>query len=149
MQNTNTTLDDVCALIGFSATVRLVEWFGGTHIYVPDSAHEKHPLAGVIGYSALRSLSDEFGSQMLWVPGDVAGKHRKALNTKKAVAKALLKNGGTQYVAESLGLSVRQVQRIKRELETAGLIPSEGQGKNGSKSLAGKRGWKSLPEKWG
>ena len=34
----NTNIDDVAAIIGFSATVRLIQWFGGSNIYIPGEA---------------------------------------------------------------------------------------------------------------
>jgi hypothetical protein len=119
----NTNLDDVCHLVGFSATIRLIEWHGGGHIYVPDQATPDHPLAKLMGESALRALCDEFGGQMVWVPADVAGQHRAALDQKKQVARRYLKGEGSDTIAQALDISRRQVQRIRRELETAGILP--------------------------
>lgn len=124
MQRPNTTIDDVCATIGFSATIRLVGWFGGSNVYVPEQVDDGHKLAAVLGISAARALCSEFGSQTIWVPADPAGDRRRSYEVRKSVAKALLKSNSTQAVAEDLGLSVRQVQRIKKELEEGGLLPS-------------------------
>ena len=43
-------MDDVCAIIGFSATVRLIAWHGGSHIYVPGEATPGHPLVALMGF---------------------------------------------------------------------------------------------------
>jgi hypothetical protein len=131
----NTTLDDICHLVGFSATIRLIEWHGGGHVYVPDAATPDHPLSKLMGESALRALCEEFGGQMVWVPADVAGQHRAALNLKKHVAKRYLKGEGSDTIALALDISRRQVQRIRRELEAAGILPVILRGKNEGEGL--------------
>ena len=48
MQMQNTTLDDVSAVIGFSATLRLSAWFGdGGNVYVPAAAEVDEVLEPV------------------------------------------------------------------------------------------------------
>ena len=124
MLNQNTVLDDVCGLIGFSATIRLIEWYGGRHVYVPETPADDHPLALLLGAAALRALSREFGSTMIWVPKDATGKRRQGIQTKKAVARLLNKGHLVAQVAHSLGMSARQVSRIAQELLTLGLVSS-------------------------
>lgn len=117
----NTNIDDVAAIIGFSATVRLIQWYGGRNIYVPDQASPGHPLVALMGESALRALCSEFGNQTLWVP---ASTERADVALKKSVAKAVLKGRGSAEISAELGISQRQVQRLRRELEDAGLLPT-------------------------
>ena len=124
MNHANTVLDDVCALIGFSATVRLVEWLGGRHVYVPCDPTPDHPLAKLIGAGALRALAGEFGGQPLWVPAHVLHRHHKATALKKQVAKLLFAGGTPQTVSRDLGISERQAQRIRKQLMEAGLVPA-------------------------
>jgi hypothetical protein len=119
-QRPNSTIDDVCAIIGWSATVRLVTWFGGSNIYVPSTADPGHPLASLMGLPALRALCHEFSDQTLWIPATTS---KADLEVKKAVAKALLKGRGSLAISIEVGISQRQVQRIRRELEDAGLVP--------------------------
>lgn len=116
----NTNIDDVAAIIGFSATVRLIHWFGGSNIYVPDKARPGHPLATLMGEPALRALCDEFGSQTLWIPQAL---ERSDMALKKAVAKGLLKGRPPLRIAEELGITIRHLQRLRKELEDAGLLP--------------------------
>jgi hypothetical protein len=116
----NRTIDDVAAIIGFSATVRLIQWHGGSNVYVPGTATPDHPLAALMGEPALRALVDEFGDQTVWVPNDVA---RADIEVKKSVAKLVLKGRGSLEISTELGISQRQVQRIRRELEDSGLLP--------------------------
>ena len=85
MQRPNTTIDDVCATIGFSATIRLVGWFGGSNVYVPEQVDDGHKLAAVLGISAARALCSEFGSQTIWVPADPAGDRRRSYEVRKSV----------------------------------------------------------------
>ena len=122
MLNQNTIIDDVCGLIGFSATVRLIEWYGGRHVYIPEHATDDHPLALLLGCSALRALSSELGSTMVWVPRDVAGKRKRGIQTKKAVARLLSQGCIVEQAAASLGVSTRQVRRIAQELKEFRLV---------------------------
>ena len=122
MLTQNSVIDDVCGLIGFSATVRLIEWYGGRHVYVPEVPSDDHPLALLLGATALRALSRDFGSSMIWVPKDVSGKRRQGIRTKKNVARLLNRGCIVEQVALELGLSARQVQRISTELLKLGLI---------------------------
>lgn len=120
MAQPNSTIEDVCAVIGFTATVRLVDWFGGNNIYVPTEASDDHTLSCLIGLPALRALCLEFGDLTVWIPATVHSEH---LEIKKQVAQMLRNGGGSRSVAEATGLSQRHVQRLRRELEDAGLLP--------------------------
>jgi hypothetical protein len=116
----NRTIDDVAAIVGFSATLRLIQWYGGSNVYVPDSPTPNHPLTAILGESALRALCEEFGNQTLWVPSDI---ERPDIELKKSVAKAVLKGRGSLAISVELGITQRQVQRIRRDLEESGLLP--------------------------
>lgn len=122
MLNQNTIIDDVCGLIGFSATVRLIEWYGGRHVYIPEHPTDDHPLSLLLGRSALRALSRDLGSTMVWVPRDVAGKRKRGIQTKKAVARLLSQGYIVEQAAASLGVSPRQVRRIAQELKEFQLV---------------------------
>ena len=104
-------MDDVCAIIGFSATVRLIAWHGGSHIYVPGEATPGHPLVALMGESALRALVDEFGSQTLWIPADVNGGAREAIQRKRTVARLIHRGHSSHQIAAETGLALRTVQR--------------------------------------
>ena len=136
MPRPNSTIEDVCAVIGFTATTRLIDWFGGTNIYVPSEASDDHTLACVIGMPALRALCLEFGDLTVWIPATV---HTEHIATKKQVAELLKNGGGSRTVSEATGLSQRHVQRLRRELEDAGLVPQV-LTKNVRENTAGKTG---------
>ena len=117
----NGTIEDVCALIGFNATTKLIAWHGGRNIYVPSSASDSHPLAGLIGLSAMRALCAEFGDSILWIPPESVYPNT---DTKKSIAGIIKAGGGTLDASKATGLSQRHVQRIRRELEELGVLPS-------------------------
>ena len=121
----NTTLDDVSAVIGFSATLRLAAWYGGRtqNLYVPQEAVEGQVLVLLLGMDNAQRLSREWGGQMLAIPGIEA---YEDMQRKRHVGRMFEKGFGTREIASQMRLSERRVQQICRELEVAGLIPVQG-----------------------
>ena len=69
MELRNTTLDDISAVIGFSATLRLVAWFGdGSNLYVPNSAEDGHLLVRLLGLPSAKRLCEAWPGEHLAVP---------------------------------------------------------------------------------
>lgn len=124
-----TTLEDVAAVIGFTATLRLSAWFGdGTsNCYVPLVAEEGQLLVRLIGFPAANALSKEWGGDHLAVPRlrDYEDDMRK-----KAIGRMFEKGFGSREIAAHLRISERRVQQICRELEVAGLIDIVGPREN-------------------
>lgn len=122
MRNKNTTLDDLAAIVGFTATVKLSMWFGSkTHnLYVPQVATEDHLLAKLIGLSAMRRLVMEFGGGFLSVPG-LHGVFVEGRNS--LIRDRLLAGVGTREIAAETGLTERRVLQLRREFEHMGLLP--------------------------
>lgn len=122
MQNRNTTLDDLAAIIGFTATVKLSMWFGSrkSNLYVPKQASEDHAIAKLIGLPAMRRLVAEFEGEHLSVPGlhGVFVEGRNAL-----IRDRLLRGHGTREIAAETGLTERRVLQLRREFESMGLLP--------------------------
>jgi Mor family transcriptional regulator len=57
-------LRDFVHLIGITATMRLVEEYGGTRIYIPKrDITEDHELAHIIGLAHLRTLARVYGGE--------------------------------------------------------------------------------------
>lgn len=54
-------LQELVELIGLSATMSMVERFGGLRIYIPANPPEEHPFAEVIGYANLVKLAEAIG----------------------------------------------------------------------------------------
>lgn len=120
MELKNTTLDDVAAVIGFSATLRLAAWFGdGGNLYVPEKINAEQVLARLIGVSAAQRLCDEWGGEHLALPRLTAYED----DVKRRVVGRMLEQGfSTREVSTHIRISERRIQQIARELESAGLI---------------------------
>lgn len=124
MELRNTTLDDISAVIGFSATLRLVAWFGdGSNLYVPIVAEEGHLLVRLLGMAAAKRLCEAWPGEHLAVPR--LRDHEDDLR-KRSVARFIEKGFGTREIAGILRVSERRVQQILRELEVAGLVQVAG-----------------------
>lgn len=141
----NTSLDDLSSVIGFSATLRLVAWFGDAgNLYVPVQAAEEQVIVKLIGLASAKRLSAEWPGEHINVPrlSDYEVDMRRG-----AIAKMLESGMSTREVSHVLQISERRVQQICRELETAGLIDVVGPAKDRAKSAAEKAG-ELLQENW-
>ncbi len=138
MEVRNTTLDDLAAIIGFTATLRLAVWFGDrkANLYVPDKVTDGQLLVGLIGESAARRLSDEFGRQHINVPG-----LNSALREKRyaLIHQRLLAGRGSRDIAAETGLSERRVAQLRIDFERLGLLPMV-LGAKTSRKTAGQNG---------
>lgn len=138
MQIQNTTLDDVAAVIGFSAALRLSAWFGGRaqNLYVPSDPEDDGKLVVIVGLENARRLALHWGGTSLAIPGiDDYENHVR----KRQISRMFEKGFGTREIASQMRISERRVQQICRELEVAGLIPPQGP-KMPGKSAPQKRG---------
>ena len=64
-------LQEIVELIGFEATLRLVERFGGIRVWVPDRPRkltEEHPLVIAVGIVAARKMCERFALEFLPIP---------------------------------------------------------------------------------
>lgn len=148
MEIHKTTLEDISAVIGFTATLRLSAWFGdGTsNCYVPLVAEDGQLIERLIGLPAATALSREWGGEHLAVPRlrDYEDDMRK-----KAIGRMLEKGFGSREIAAHLRISERRVQQICRELEVAGLIAIVGPRERESENevCEGEHVPQKLPEK--
>ena len=116
----NTTLDDISAVIGFSATLRLAAWFGdGSNLYIPKVLEEGHLLVKLIGNSAAKKLSEEWGSETLSIP---RLRNYEDDVKRRTIGRMLERGFGWREISVFMRMSERRVQQICRELEAAGLI---------------------------
>ncbi|WHZ11747.1 MAG: hypothetical protein OJF60_002186 [Burkholderiaceae bacterium] len=109
----NTTLEDVCAVIGFTATQTLIDHYGGDRLYVPLHAREDHPLAQLIGLPAMRRLIENWGAESLFVP---AGCSFERDRRNAAIRAELLAGSSPESVAERHGLTPRRVRQLRARL---------------------------------
>lgn len=145
MELKNTTLDDIAAVIGFSATLRLVAWFGdGGNLYVPITADEGSRLVRLLGISAARQLCNAWPGEHLAIPR--LRDHEDDLR-KRFVARMIEKGFGTREIASMQRMSERRVQQILRELEVAGLVQVAGPARR--KAPSEKPEENALQKNWG
>ena len=133
MEPRNTTLDDIAAVIGFTATVRLAAWYGnGNNLYVPDAVEDGQVLVRLLGRSAAERLSSEFGREWLAVPRITTYEE----DVRRQRIGAMLEKGfSTREVSRHERISERRVQQLCRELEQAGLIAPVGPAKRPVRKL--------------
>lgn len=127
MELRNTTLDDISSVVGFSATLRLVAWFGDAgNLYVPVQVCEDQQLVKLIGMSAAARMSATWPGEHINVPRltDYEVDVRRG-----AIGKMLESGLSTREISHILHIGERRVQQICRELEVAGLIPVIGPAK--------------------
>ena len=124
----NTTMDDIAAVIGFTAAVRLRTWFSGRNLYVPPEMTEDNVLARLLGMSVAKRLSDEWPGEHLAVPQDLDDRisDRRRAFVWRLLRKGVPANTTTLAAAEALGITRRRAEQIVKELENAGMIEREG-----------------------
>lgn len=129
----NTTLDDLAAVIGFTAAAKLSAWFfENQNLYVPLVFEEDSKLVRIVGISAAKKLSENFPGEHIAVPSlsFYTREYRRA-----EIARMLESDVGTDEVAKHFDMTERRVQQIQRELEVAGLLrPVLGRGKPPAKT---------------
>lgn len=120
MKIENTTLDDLCSVIGFTPTCRLSAWFGGLgSLYIPEVVDEGQLLVKLVGLSAAKRLSQEWGGSHLWLPSLSSYEtDRRA----RLVARLVQSGISTREIASLAKLSERRVQMLVKELTETGLV---------------------------
>lgn len=115
-----TMLEDISSVIGLTATLTLVAWYGDLkRLYVPKGAEADCVLARLIGQDHAKRLSAEWGGEHLSIPQI----HGYDVEVRRSRTARLLQQGfGAQEIAVLLGVSERRIQQISRELEAQGLI---------------------------
>lgn len=100
---------ELVRLIGFSATMRLVDLRPGLPIYIPKEASDVHALA-VIGMGAFKKLVEAFGGESVTVPNcKLALTKLRHRNARKLRAQGYSQT----EVAHLTGITPRQVRNIE------------------------------------
>lgn len=120
MASQNTTLDDIAAVIGFSATMRLSAWFSnGSSLYIPEQLTDDCLLVKLVGRSAAERLSKEWPKKLVWVP-TMSGYDE--LRRRRVIHRMLEQKFGSKEIARTIGMSEKRVLQITRELEEDGFL---------------------------
>lgn len=102
------TLAQVAEVIQLPATLRLVEHFGGSRVYVPMKASQGHPLIRLIGASRASALCARFGGQHINVAHLV---HRQLRTRDEEIQRGRASGLSARELARRFGISERQVYR--------------------------------------
>ncbi|MEN9317373.1 MAG: hypothetical protein RIS35_3766 [Pseudomonadota bacterium] len=120
MELKGNTLDDLSAVIGFSATVRLAAWYGdAVNMYVPLEVNEDQTIVKLIGLSLAQKLSKEWGGQRIAVPR-LAAYERDS--NYRLIMRMLQQGFEVREISRSLRQSDRRIMQVARELEALGLL---------------------------
>lgn len=133
MELRNSTHDDLAGVIGFTATMRLVAWFGGNNMFVPRTFEVDTILVKLIGESAAQRMVQEWAGQFIAVPAMSAYDDDVR---KRRIGLLLEKGFSVRSVSLLEKVSERRVQQIARELEQAGLIEIIGPAKKADQKLS-------------
>ncbi len=116
----NTWLEDIAADIGYTATTRLVGWYGGGNLSVPSEPYPDSNIPKIIGDRAFSILVREYGGQIIPIPNDAL---RDDVRRDRIICEMLGKGVSLRDISLFCGMSTRNVLNIKAKLEQAGLLP--------------------------
>lgn len=61
-------LQNIAEMIGLTASIKLIEHYGGTSLLIPKRIDESHYLVKSLGVEAAFRLSDYYGRETLYIP---------------------------------------------------------------------------------
>lgn len=106
-------LDEICATVGFSATLSLMRWLGGSHVTVPRKMDTDCMLSAIIGRHQLNRLVGTMGGRTLWIPEDPSTRYKAADTRARDIAKMLREGASIQQVSDALGVLPYLVRRVR------------------------------------
>jgi hypothetical protein len=122
----NSTLDDIAAVAGFTATVRLAAHYGGRDMNVPKHVSELHPIAKLVGLSVMTRLCAEWPGERVAVPKLTFAE----AEIRNAEILIKLREGmGVDEISRNTGVTTRRLLQLRRVFENDGLLPLVFQGK--------------------
>ncbi len=119
MREANGVLEDVCAEIGFTATMRLVALHPGD-LYIPDKVMDGHPIGLMIGDRAFSRLVDCWGGGKLTIPQLAEFDNLRLL---PGLARRVSNGDSAKEIARTLGFTEQHVRRLRADAESVGLLP--------------------------
>lgn len=142
----NSIADDIAAVIGFTATLRLCAWYGNpnANLYVPSRPIAGHEIEKLIGASAFKKLCQEWGNETLSIPM-LQGYEEDCRN--RLLRDLLLKGLSPREISRTVFIGERRVQQLRTHLEEAGMIPLVFSGKNAGGNAGGQTRGEKRPAK--
>lgn len=146
--NTNTTLEDLASIIGFTATATLSIWLTGNNphghrLYVPQNPPPEHHLVKLLGLSAARRLGEAWGNQHIHVPSMQSFERTKRF---RYIARQIELGETYGNIAAHIGMTKRRVEQIAQELRGMGILEENSPGKTPRKNSQEKHPSKTPPE---
>lgn len=108
----NGVIEDLGAIMGAEATLRLVAVFGGASLYVPNTPEATHPIALVVGQRPYLRLVDAYAGQSLSLP---AGSEFLRLRRMRQVVRLLAEGVSTEELARRFGCAPRTIRNIRNQ----------------------------------
>ena len=115
----NSNLDDLCSVIGYTATRKIAAWFCGRNLYVPVRTADDHSLLRLLGDSAFRALVSNFGGTHVWVPS--AAEDRRYF-LERVMAEQIGQGLNDLELADLHSMTVKRVQQLRVELTASGWV---------------------------
>lgn len=118
----NSTVDDIAAVIGFTATLRLCAWYGDRKapLYVPNAATPDHEVARLIGPAAFKRLVDEWGNEHL----SISSLSQYEDDCRNRLVRDLFSRGHSpSEISRITKLGERRLQQLRVHLEESGMLP--------------------------
>lgn len=139
----NSILEDFGAVVGYTATRKVIAWFGGRHLYVPRQALASHALADLVGMPVLRAMVAEFGGERIFIPS--SSEDDRYLRDRE-IAERVAAGESTPEIAAAMSLTERRVEQIRAELAERGwIIYAEGYKRAMRRSRIARRASASAP----
>jgi len=108
----NGMLEDLGAIMGTEAALRLIAVFGGGSLYVPNTPDATHPIALVVGQRPYLRLVDAYAGQSLSLP---AGSEFLRLRRMRQVVRLLAEGVSTEELARRFGCDPRTIRNIHNQ----------------------------------
>lgn len=128
MDYQNGVIEDLGAVMGTEAAMRLIAIYGGASLYVPAAASDEHAICRVIGRKPFDRLCEAYGGETIDLP-----EHEEfsRLRRVRQVARLLSSGHRVREIAAFLGMSERQVANYRAQAEELFLVPMVFSGKKG------------------
>lgn len=100
-------------LIGLANAMKLVEAYGGTTLYVPQTISDSHKIAVLIGIDAAKKLSAEYPGTTITIPLSTTGDHAQQAAVRREKIRELKSQGlSHSAIARELKTTDRTVRKV-------------------------------------
>ena len=119
MRESNGILEDLGAVIGFTATLRLVALRPGATLWVPNEYLTGHALAKIIGEAAMVRLVQHYPGERFDIPQLAEYDNLRLL---PGLAKRISAGESPREIARVVGLTEQHIRRMRAQAEAFGLM---------------------------